>query len=288
MLGDGTRTDKASPVLIDADTRWVSIAAADYHSAAVKSDGTLWTWGWNGHGQLGDGTTNYDGITTPQKVVSDDTWIAVSTGEYHTVAMKSDGAVWAWGENGNGQLGDGTTTDSYTPVQSQISLYYSLTVLKTGAGAGAVTSDPVGISCGDACSAPFPAGAAVTLTAVPDPYMTFTGWSGGGCSGTGACTVALNATKTVTATFACANKPARIGSAYFATITEAVNAAASGDTIQLQAVDFPEALSINKALTLNGGYNCEYSSRPSSTVVKGNVTIEDGTFTVKMDGILVD
>ena len=86
----------------------------------------------------------------------------------------------------------------------------------------------------------------------------------------------------------CANQPVRIGSTYFASVTDAVNAAASGNTIEIQAVDFTESLSINKNLTLNGGFDCSYSSRPSSTAVQGNVAIETGIFTVNMDSILVN
>lgn len=78
---------------------------------------------------------------------------------------------------------------------------YALTVLKAGAGSGTVTSEPAGIDCGTTCSAQFDAGAVVTLTATADAGSIFTGWSGTGCSGDGACVVTMDATKTVTATF---------------------------------------------------------------------------------------
>ncbi|HOX30491.1 MAG TPA: hypothetical protein P5080_04840 [Candidatus Paceibacterota bacterium] len=77
----------------------------------------------------------------------------------------------------------------------------SLSVSKAGTGAGTVTSSPAGINCGAACSANFAAGATITLTAVPNASSTFSGWSGGGCSGTGICTVMLSSNTTVTATF---------------------------------------------------------------------------------------
>src|SRR5207245_1292549 len=63
------------------------------------------------------------------------------------------------------------------------------------------TSAPAGITCGTSCSASYPSGTAVTLTATPATGSTFAGWSGGGCSGTGSCTVTLSAATTVTATF---------------------------------------------------------------------------------------
>jgi hypothetical protein len=75
----------------------------------------------------------------------------------------------------------------------------TLTVLKTGTGT--VTSSPSGISCGATCSAPFVAGATVTLTATPPSGTSFTGWSGGGCSGTGTCSIVMNADTIVSASF---------------------------------------------------------------------------------------
>ncbi len=72
---------------------------------------------------------------------------------------------------------------------------------KTGTGSGTVTSSPAGISCGSTCSAIYNCGTVVTLTASAAGGSTFSGWSGGGCSGTGACSVTMSAATTVTATF---------------------------------------------------------------------------------------
>ena len=77
---------------------------------------------------------------------------------------------------------------------------YALTVTKTGTGSGTVTSSPAGINCGATCSAKFTSGVTVTLAATPAAGSTFVGWSGA-CTGTGACTVSMTASKTVTATF---------------------------------------------------------------------------------------
>jgi hypothetical protein len=78
---------------------------------------------------------------------------------------------------------------------------YTLTVAKAGSGTGTVTSDPSGIDCGSDCTEVYEEGTAVVLTATPDSGSDFAGWSGGGCSGTGDCTVTLTADITVTATF---------------------------------------------------------------------------------------
>jgi alpha-tubulin suppressor-like RCC1 family protein len=118
QLGDGTIIDKTSPVQITTvATGWTSIAAGVYHSVALKSDGTLWAWGNNSNGQLGDGTTTDH--HTPEQIGSDTNWVAVAVGSqsYHTVALKADGTLWAWGLNSIGQLGDGTATDQHAPEQ---------------------------------------------------------------------------------------------------------------------------------------------------------------------------
>ena len=90
------------------------VAAGQYHSAALKADGTVLAWGGNGYGQLGDGTTTSYSIPVVVSGLSD--IVAVAAGAYHTVALKFDGTVMAWGYNGLGQLGDGTKTNRSIPV----------------------------------------------------------------------------------------------------------------------------------------------------------------------------
>jgi alpha-tubulin suppressor-like RCC1 family protein len=94
-----------------------AIAAGEYHSLALKSDGTVWAWGYNACGQLGDGITTSTNIPVQVKELRDVT--AIAAGKYHSLALKSDETVWAWGENYNGQLGDGTSMDRNTPVLSK-------------------------------------------------------------------------------------------------------------------------------------------------------------------------
>jgi hypothetical protein len=99
----------------------------------------------------------------------------------------------------------GTTTnvwvDDVEVIVLQEAQQYAVTVEKSGTGLGTVTSNPAGISCGDNCSESYDSGTQVTLTATPQAGSTFDGWSGGGCSGTGSCTITLNSDVTVTATF---------------------------------------------------------------------------------------
>ena len=114
QLGDGTDTDRTSPVQIGTATNWASIAGGYAHTIATQTDGSLWAWGYNGNGQLGDGTgTNK---TIPVQIGTA-TWALIACGQYHTIATQTDGSLWAWGRNDVGQLGDGTNTSSNSPVQ---------------------------------------------------------------------------------------------------------------------------------------------------------------------------
>lgn len=177
QLGDGTRTSTGPSkleVTVMAGTKFAAAAAGDNLSAAIDTDGNLWTWGRNDYGQLGNGGTNPGyGETIPDKVkdgtkfvsVSMDGWgtgytsaaidkdgnlwmwgrndsgqlgngesgwgtfeetpvkvngtkfASVSSGRYHTLAIGRDGNLWAWGQNTNGQVGDGTTADKNQPVK---------------------------------------------------------------------------------------------------------------------------------------------------------------------------
>jgi len=114
-LGDGTTTERHTPVQVSGLTNVVAVAPGSVHTCALKSDGTVWCWGDNYYGQLGDGTTTER--HTPVQVSGLTNVVAVTVGSLHTCALKSDGTVWCWGFNGAGELGDGTTTDRHTPVQ---------------------------------------------------------------------------------------------------------------------------------------------------------------------------
>jgi alpha-tubulin suppressor-like RCC1 family protein len=118
QLGDNTTTNRSSPgTTVVGGTNWKQVSASYVFTAAVKTDGTLWTWGYNAKGQLGDGTTT--SRTSPVTTAGGGTnWKQVSCGDYHVAAVKTDGTLWAWGNgySNYGQLGDGTTTSRTSPV----------------------------------------------------------------------------------------------------------------------------------------------------------------------------
>ena len=100
------------PALVSAVTPMLAVGGN--YTVALKSDGTVSTWGYNQYGQLGDGTTTQR--NTPVTVPGLTGVVSIAVGAMYTVALKSDGTVVAWGYNGNGQLGDGTTTQRNSPV----------------------------------------------------------------------------------------------------------------------------------------------------------------------------
>ena len=87
----------------------------EFHTIALCTEGSLWTWGSNGSGRLGDGTTTPR--NTPTRLETETAWVLVSGGWAHTVAVGSDGTLWTWGHNFSGQLGDGTRDNRHTPLR---------------------------------------------------------------------------------------------------------------------------------------------------------------------------
>lgn len=98
---------------------WQSVSAGQHHTLAIKTDGTLWAWGRNTYGQLGDGTNADKNI--PTQIGSDNNWSSISAGgiDYldFSLAIKTDGTLWAWGRNNEAQLGNGNYTSTNTPIQ---------------------------------------------------------------------------------------------------------------------------------------------------------------------------
>jgi alpha-tubulin suppressor-like RCC1 family protein len=117
QLGQGSVGGTAlSPEQVGTDTNWSTVAARGNHVLALKTDGTLWAWGDNSDGALGDGTSGSD-QSSPEQIGTGTTWSAIAPGTGHTIALQDDGTLWAWGDNTYGELGDGTTVSHDSPEQ---------------------------------------------------------------------------------------------------------------------------------------------------------------------------
>ena len=127
QLGNGTRTEISGSVQVRGPegkgflTDVVAVDGGLNHSLALRRDGTVWAWGSNANGRLGDGTNfirkNLVQVRGPEGKGFLTDIIAIATGGTHSLALKRDGTVWAWGKNQFGRIGDGGTEDRSTPVQ---------------------------------------------------------------------------------------------------------------------------------------------------------------------------
>ncbi|CAK0765746.1 RCC1 repeat-containing protein [Gammaproteobacteria bacterium] len=116
QLGDGTRVNRSIPLQVPGLTGVVSVAAGSAHSLALGENGRVWIWGENSHGQLGNDSATGQSIATPQGIPLADVTVVAAGGD-HSLALKSDGTVWGWGFNADGEVGDGSRSQRNSPVQ---------------------------------------------------------------------------------------------------------------------------------------------------------------------------
>jgi alpha-tubulin suppressor-like RCC1 family protein len=117
QLGNGTTNDCLTPVRIGRDNNWQAVSTGYEHTIAIKTNGELWAWGSSSFGQLGNGKSGDDVFELRPVKIGSDTWKTVTTGRDYTLAVRTDGSLWAWGNNDEGQLGDGTRTSRTVPVR---------------------------------------------------------------------------------------------------------------------------------------------------------------------------
>jgi alpha-tubulin suppressor-like RCC1 family protein len=116
QIGNNTTISRSSPVQIGTLTNWSHVSVGSFHTVAIKTNCTLWAWGDSSTGALGLGVTNIL-RSSPVQVGALTNWFKVDVGDNHNIAIKTDGTLWGWGRNNNGQIGDNTTIDRSSPVQ---------------------------------------------------------------------------------------------------------------------------------------------------------------------------
>ena len=129
-IAGGFDTDILVPIQVGTDTDWAYVFAYWTRTMAIKTDGSLWGWGYNEHGDLGDGTR--EARPYPTLIQEGTSWATIALSSRHTLGIRTDGSLWAWGDNWNGQLGDGTTTSRLSPVQ--VGTYTDWTDVAAGFG----------------------------------------------------------------------------------------------------------------------------------------------------------
>ena len=132
----------SSPVRVGALNYWTQVAAGNSHWLAIQSNGSLWSCGYNGYGQLGNNTSSTSvGASTPVQVGALTTWTQVAGGNYSSYAIQNTGTLWSWGYNNFGQLGQSNTTNYSSPVQvGLLSNWTNISVNSTSASALALQS----------------------------------------------------------------------------------------------------------------------------------------------------
>lgn len=140
QLGDGTKTKRLTPVAVDlsvmGSAEVVDVVARENHSLALDNTGRVWAWGRNNTGQLGDGTTNtrISPVEVDLSALGGSPVTSIATGMDFSLAVDVTGRLWSWGDNWYGQIGDGTTTTRYTPVEVDLSALAGARVTSVAAG----------------------------------------------------------------------------------------------------------------------------------------------------------
>ena len=134
QLGNGTTTDRSTPgrVSLPSGTTAIAIAGGFLHSLAVTSTGQVMAWGHNGYGQLGNGTFTDSALPVQVSLPAGTTITAVAAAERHSLALTSTGQVLAWGDNGDGELGNGGTAASSSPVAVSLPAGTTVTAIASG------------------------------------------------------------------------------------------------------------------------------------------------------------
>lgn len=122
QLGNNSTIISYSFFQIGIASDWKEVRGGNVFSVGIKTNGTLWSWGSDSIGQLGNGTSSFSDVFIPTQIGTNSDWSTISVGHDHVIAIKTNGALWSWGSNANGQLGINSTTSKSFPIQAGIDL----------------------------------------------------------------------------------------------------------------------------------------------------------------------
>jgi alpha-tubulin suppressor-like RCC1 family protein len=126
QLGDGTLIDSPVPIQIGTFTNWTAASAGAAHTVGRRADGTIWSWGDNSKGQLGRSSNTAPNSPFLPVQIGSEHWVSVAAGGAHTLAIRSDGALFSWGSDGSRQLGHDKPGDMAVPTQVGVDTHWAL------------------------------------------------------------------------------------------------------------------------------------------------------------------
>lgn len=180
------------------------VASGGSHGCALADGGSVYCWGDDASGQVGDDATAADQVTPVAIAAGGEPYLDLEAGTSHSCAIAADRSIWCWGSDATGQLGDGgSATDAFEPVDAGLP-YPAVTLTVNLEGGGTILSGdtPKTIACPTDCDETYVYGTKVTLSAVSvSAQWPFIGWTGGVCGGTSTCSVTMTSDVTVTARF---------------------------------------------------------------------------------------
>ena len=272
QLGGGTTTTASStPVQVVGITGAVAVTAGWWHhSCALLRDSSVWCWGLNEWGQFGNGTTNGPSIPVTMNGTGV-TWTSSNT-----AVATIDATGRATGVSG------GTTTITATDGSGAsasttltVRELFTLSVIRSGAGIGSVSSTPPGISCGTDCSEPYDSSSSVTLTATAASGSTFFGWIGCDSVSGATCTVTMRTARTVTATFDLQRFVLTVNKTGLASGQGRVDSSPTGiscgtDCYEPYVIGTVVTLTATPAMLVTGWSGCDTVSGAKCTVTMGS------------------
>jgi alpha-tubulin suppressor-like RCC1 family protein len=174
----------ATPQVINADKDWTSLCAGQRHTCAIKSGGTLWCWGDDAAGQLGQPSSS----TSPSLVNLDTDWSTLACGDLHTCAVKTNGTLWCWGSNSKGQIGTATSLGSFVTSPSQVGTGTNWSSVSAGSAfTCAIPTDHTLWCWGDNAVGELGHGASPAASSSPLQVGAGNSWTTVSASGTNAC-----------------------------------------------------------------------------------------------------